>query len=138
MAVFCTSCGVENADGTKFCTGCGNALAAPAPAAAPAGGVAYAAPAAPAYTAPQAAPAAAPGPIGPIMGVGQFMITWLLLCIPILNLVLMFMWAFSSKPDLNPNKKNLARALLLWTLIGLVLTILFGILFGFDSFASFV
>ncbi|MDO4540178.1 MAG: zinc ribbon domain-containing protein [Syntrophomonadaceae bacterium] len=142
MASFCTNCGAENADGTKFCVSCGNAMASsaaqPAPAASTArGAVAYAAPAAPVYTAPQVqyaspggAPAAPTGPTGPIMSVGQFMITFLLLCIPILNLVLMFMWAFGSKPDLNPNKKNMARAMLLWFAIWIALSVLFTILFG--------
>jgi uncharacterized membrane protein/ribosomal protein S27E len=44
MAIFCTSCGTQNADSAVFCSNCGKSITQPAGAAAPAGGFAAAAP----------------------------------------------------------------------------------------------
>jgi heme/copper-type cytochrome/quinol oxidase subunit 4 len=58
--------------------------------------------------------------------VGQWLITFLLMAIPIVNIILLFIWAFDS--DTNPNKKNFAKAYLIIMAIGFVLAILIGIL----------
>lgn len=44
MAIFCTSCGTQNADSAVFCSNCGKTIAQPAVASAPAGPTGTAAP----------------------------------------------------------------------------------------------
>jgi len=58
----------------------------------------------------------------PVMSVGSYLGTLLLLCIPVANIVLLFVWAFGSEG--NPNRRNFARANLILVLIGVVLSIL--------------
>jgi len=62
------------------------------------------------------------------MTVGDWLITMLLLMIPIVNFVLLFVWAFGG--NVNPSKKAYFRAYLIIMAIVIVLTILFGALFG--------
>ena len=69
----------------------------------------------------------------PPMKVGDWIITSLLLCIPIANIVLMFMWAFGS--DVNPSKKSYFQAQLIFWAIGIVISILFSLIFA-AAFAS--
>jgi hypothetical protein len=65
----------------------------------------------------------------PVLSVKDWMITILLLAIPIVNIVLLFVWAFSKGE--NPTKANYAKASLIWAAIGIVLYIFFVvILFG--------
>ena len=59
-----------------------------------------------------------------IMTTGDWLVTMLLTFIPIVGLVLLFVWAFSS--DTNPNKANWAKATLIWAVI---LTGLYFLLF---------
>ncbi|UJF36234.1 hypothetical protein L0M14_02730 [Paenibacillus hexagrammi] len=57
------------------------------------------------------------------------MITILLLAIPLVNIVMLFVWAFGG--GANPSKANYAKASLIWAAIGIVLYIIFGvIIFG--------
>ncbi|PKM52442.1 MAG: hypothetical protein CVV02_01430 [Firmicutes bacterium HGW-Firmicutes-7] len=58
------------------------------------------------------------------MSVMGYIGTFLLLSIPILNIILLFVWAFGK--NVNKNKKNLAIAGLLLTVIYIVLGIIFG------------
>lgn len=58
--------------------------------------------------------------------VGQYIGMFLLLMIPIANIILLFVWAFGG--DINLNKKNYARASLILGLIVSVLYILIMIL----------
>jgi len=63
------------------------------------------------------------GPVQwPHMTLGNWVVTMLLLLIPIANIVLMFIWAFGS--NTNPSKKTYFQATLIFAAIGLVLTIL--------------
>ena len=62
------------------------------------------------------------------VGVGEWMLTTLLCCIPIVNIVLMFVWSFSN--NTKPSKKNWARAALIWVAIVLVLYIILIAVFG--------
>lgn len=65
----------------------------------------------------------------PVLSVKDWMITILLMAIPIVNIVLLFVWAFSKSE--NPSKSNYAKASLIWAAIGLVLYLIFVvILFG--------
>lgn len=49
---------------------------------------------------------------------GQWVLTLFLLAIPIVNIVLLFVWAFGSNTE--PSKQNWARAYLIWALIGII------------------
>ena len=58
------------------------------------------------------------------MTVKDWLLTFLLLCIPFVNIVLVFVWAFSSST--NPSKASFFKAYLVMMLIGIALAILFG------------
>jgi hypothetical protein len=62
------------------------------------------------------------------MSVGQWVATILLLAIPLVNIVLLFVWAFGG--NVNTNKKNYCRAALIIAAVVLVLYIIFFIAFG--------
>lgn len=57
------------------------------------------------------------------MSLGDWLITLVLLCIPCVNLIMLFIWAFGSTPE---TKKNFARASLIMMLISIVLSAVFG------------
>jgi len=59
---------------------------------------------------------------------GDWMVTILLSAIPVVNLVMLFLWAFGSTT--NPSKANWAKATLIWMVIGIVLAILFFVVIG--------
>lgn len=117
---FCTNCGNQMADGVKFCTSCGTAVAA---APAPAATAAITEPAAPpvqpqpVYT--QAAPQPAATYQEEPISTGSYIGIFLLLMLPIVNLVCLIIWACGGCA--KRNKANMARALLVWMLIGTVL-----------------
>jgi len=69
----------------------------------------------------------------PVVRVGDWVITILLLAIPIVNLVMLLVWSFGG--GANPNKANFAKASLIWMVIGIVLTIMFYVVFGAAMFA---
>ena len=48
---------------------------------------------------------------------GNWMITFLILAIPIVNLFMLFYWAFTSST--NPNKRSYCQAILMYGLIAL-------------------
>lgn len=58
------------------------------------------------------------------MTVGQYIVMFLLLSIPIANIVFLFKWGFGS--GVNANKKNCARAMLIFFVIFIVLWIVAG------------
>ena len=58
----------------------------------------------------------------------NWMITMLLMCIPIVNIVMLFVWGFGESTA--PSKKNWARAALIWMVIGIVAAIVLGAVFG--------
>lgn len=49
------------------------------------------------------------------LGVGEWMITILFYLLPVLNIIMMIIWAFSSRG--NVHRRNLSRACLLWILL---------------------
>ena len=59
---------------------------------------------------------------------GDWMVTILLSAIPVVNLIMLFIWAFGSST--NPSKANWAKATLIWMVIGIVLAILFFVVIG--------
>ncbi|PYI54993.1 hypothetical protein [Paenibacillus flagellatus] len=70
---------------------------------------------------------AAPQQTAPVLTMKDWMITILLLAIPVVNIVMLFVWAFGG--GTNPNKANYAKAALIWALIGIVLYILIMVVF---------
>ena len=70
----------------------------------------------------------------PVVSVGEWIITILLMAIPVVNLVMALVWAFGG--GANPSKANFAKASLIWMVIGIVLTIMFYVLFGAAMFAA--
>ena len=55
--------------------------------------------------------------------VGNYLVMLIIGAIPIVNLVMLFVWGFGNS---NLNKKNFARAQLICLAIGFLLTFLFG------------
>ncbi len=58
------------------------------------------------------------------VSVGNWMLTYLLMCIPLVNIVMLFVWAFSGGTPVS--KSNWAKASLIWVLISVVLWFVFG------------
>ncbi len=62
--------------------------------------------------------------VAPVMSVKDWMITYLIFIIPIVNIIMLFVWAFGSGSTANPNKINFAKANLIWAAIVIVLCII--------------
>lgn len=75
-----------------------------------------------AYTQPTYQGYAGAPPIKDNTTLGDWIVTYLLMMLPIANIVLLFIWAFGSTT--GPSKKNWARATLIFMAIGLVLGII--------------
>lgn len=60
----------------------------------------------------------------PVMSLGDWIITFIVLAIPIVGLVMLFVWGFSSTT--NPNKANFCKAYLIIALVFIVLFFLLG------------
>jgi hypothetical protein len=58
----------------------------------------------------------------PVMSVKDWLITSLIMIIPLVNIVMLFVWAFGD--GTNPNKANWAKAALLMSVIAVVFYIL--------------
>ena len=82
--MYCKKCGNLLEGSEAFCPRCGTAVA-------------------------QGAPAQAG--VTEVMTVWQYLLTFLIAAIPIVGIVVMFVWAFSQ--DINPNRRNLARSILI-------------------------
>jgi len=61
--------------------------------------------------------------VNEIVSLKEWLITMLVLCIPLVNIVMVFVWAFGS--NTNPSKANFFKAYLVFMLIGIVLWFLF-------------
>lgn len=141
--MFCENCGSKLPDGSKFCGGCGTRMEATKPV--------YKAPVQPEIPAqayhpqniPQNYTSQPPASYHTTLqmnteplSIGQFIVMFLLLSVPILNFVLLFMWGFGK--SVNINKRNYARAiiiisaimLIVWILIGGVIIATMGDIFG--------
>lgn len=62
----------------------------------------------------------------------DWMITLLLAAIPLIGLIMLFVWGFGSNTD--PNKANWAKAILLWYAILIVVYIFIALVFGATLF----
>lgn len=60
-----------------------------------------------------------------VLGMKEYLKMYLLMMVPILNLVLLFTWGFGQ--DVNKNKRNLAKVLLIFMAISIIPTILYVI-----------
>lgn len=57
---------------------------------------------------------------------GQWVLNLFLVAIPIIGLILLFVWAFGSNTP--PSKQNWARANLIWILIAILLSIILAVI----------
>lgn len=120
----CDSCGADLVEGAKFCKNCGREVSAAAPASAPPPQQTY-------YQAPPQQPPYYPQQDTSPMTVGQFVATFLIQCIPIVGIIMLFVWAFGS--DTNINRRNYARAMLIILAVGVALYIVL-----FAAIGSFI
>ena len=133
---FCTKCGAKIPDGKKFCTECGNPVTGgmpPAPAQPQAVHTAATAVAAPPMPPPvQTAPPVQqivyaqageqPPPQGSpfaVMSVGGFIGSSILMAIPVIGWIFCIVWACGGCR--NHNRRNFARATLIFVAIGVAL-----------------
>lgn len=120
--MFCPNCGYKNDEGSRFCESCGSSMEQPKPASnsAQSGQYDYQSNANPkAYASVQGTGS------GNILSLGQYIGMMFLAAIPIVGFIFMLIWSFGS--DVNPNKKNWARATLI---IGGISTVLIMIIYG--------
>jgi hypothetical protein len=66
--------------------------------------------------------------------VGNWMLTYLLMCIPLVNLILLFVWAFGSNTP--ESKANWAKASLIWIVLGIAFYVLLFMVIGFGLGAA--
>ena len=66
--------------------------------------------------------------------VGDWMLTHLLMCIPLVNLILLFVWAFGGNTP--ESKANWAKASLIWMVIGIALGIVLIAIVGLGAVAA--
>ncbi len=62
------------------------------------------------------------------VSMGEWMVTLLLMAIPIVNLIMVLVWAFGGGAPLS--KANWAKAMLVWMLIGIVLWVVLAVFMG--------
>ncbi|HHV99811.1 MAG TPA: zinc ribbon domain-containing protein [Clostridiaceae bacterium] len=137
--MFCANCGNKLPEGAKFCGGCGVKTEPVQPDYTVSEKSAPMRPAPPppintplVQTASSHQQAYAPlqstaysGQLGDEpLRVGQYIGMFLLMCVPILNIILLFVWGFGSSANLN--KKNFARAALILCAIMLIFWIVAG------------
>lgn len=115
--MLCKNCGNNLPEGAQFCDACGASTGEQPASAQPftAATQSVVATQAPAYA---TAPAVQP------LSVGQYLGMFLLMIIPIVNIILVLVWSFGG--SVNPNKKNYARATLVLFAISILLMIISG------------
>ncbi len=69
-----------------------------------------------------------------VMSVKEWFITTLILAIPMVGLIMLFVWGFGAGH--NPNKANWAKAMLLWYAVLVALTIFIFLIFGAALFTT--
>ncbi|PKP03588.1 MAG: hypothetical protein CVU14_01705 [Bacteroidetes bacterium HGW-Bacteroidetes-9] len=63
-----------------------------------------------------------------VVSVSDWLITLLVSVIPVVNIIMFFVWAFRRKT--NPNKANLAKAILIWLAISIIIWAIIIVVFG--------
>jgi sterol desaturase/sphingolipid hydroxylase (fatty acid hydroxylase superfamily) len=71
----------------------------------------------------------------PAVTMGDWFVTLLVTAIPLVGLIMLFVWAFGGNTNLN--KANWAKAALIWMAIIIVLYIIIFATFGFAMFKGF-
>lgn len=141
MAKFCTGCGMELTDGLMFCTGCGTKVPEGAPAEAPAvkeeipaeekvvkepvmvqaqpeQQQQYIPPQQQQYTPPMQALQQAENHSA---STAHFFWMMLVYALPLIGWIICIIMAFAPK---NESKKHFARAILIWGIVGIVISII--------------
>ena len=67
-------------------------------------------------------------PVAPVMTVGNWVVTFLVMMIPAVNIIMVNVWAAGGSG--NPNRKNWAITLLIFWAVLLVIWIAWMLLFG--------
>lgn len=107
--MICRNCGKDIADGSPVCNYCGYTTEAPG----------------------QQPMPMAPNTINALpMTVGSYIITLIVLAIPLVGFIMSLVWSFSS--NVNINKKNLCRAILIIYLVSALLSIVIALVTGFS------
>lgn len=68
------------------------------------------------------------------VSLGDWILTLLILAIPLVNIIMLFVWGFAD--GTHPSKRNFCRAYLIWMLIGIVIFVLFLIMGGMAALMS--
>lgn len=71
----------------------------------------------------------------PPMTIGEWLLLMLIMIIPCVNIIMLFVWAFSGDPN-KISRANYCKAMLIWILISIVLSTILTVAFG-AIFASF-
>ncbi|MCR5609924.1 MAG: hypothetical protein K6G26_12770 [Lachnospiraceae bacterium] len=66
----------------------------------------------------------------PHLTVGQWILTWMVLVIPVVNFIMLIYWSFK---DTNPTRKTFARGTIFWVLVMITLSLVFMVVF-YDTF----
>lgn len=69
------------------------------------------------------------------VSVGDWLLTLLIGAIPLVNLVMLCVWAFGGGAP--PSKANFAKATLLWLVLSVLLAVLFYVVLGVSVLALF-
>lgn len=144
--MFCEQCGIEIPENSKFCAGCGAKVEPTEPIVQATEPEAEPAPTPEPAEAPKVQQTPPPPPPVPApvvntnqntsynnrdnlvkpLSIGAYIGMFILLMIPIVNLIMILVWSFSD--SVNINKKHFAIAQLILILIGIVLSIVAAIL----------
>ncbi|AFA50024.1 zinc ribbon domain-containing protein [Acetobacterium woodii] len=134
--MFCGNCGEKIPDDAVFCTHCGAKQTASASKEQSTDSGQNYQPARrvelpPVEKVERSSNPASPGKVGndvDLISMGQYIIMFLIMAIPIVGIVMLFIWGFSS--ETGPNKKNFARAYLIMMVIAFVIGIIFSSIIG--------
>ena len=58
-----------------------------------------------------------------IMSIGQWLLTTFVMAIPLVGLIMIFVWGFGQG---NKNRANYCKAMLVWCAVGIALSFMFG------------
>lgn len=121
--MFCPKCGKKNIEEALFCCACGNKFAESVAANAP---IAVE-PAAVTATEPIDSELELAADSQQIINVGDWILMWFIMSLPIAGLIMTIVWAFSKR---NRTRANFCKAALIVAAIITVLTLLFSVLSG--------